>query len=263
MSEIEAKDLNQTKRPVLVQATPAPDAKETKQPEPPKSGLRKLWESWRSVIIVVAVLMMVRSVVADWNDVPTGSMKPTIMEGDRIFVNKLAYGLKVPFTTIHLAHWDVPERGEIVVFNSPYDGTRLVKRVIGLPGDVIEIVDDDVKVNGKLVHYDDVDPSTARVTKWMPANSANTFQEEQLGDHKHAVMKSPLNRSPRSMYGPITVPQGQYFMLGDNRDNSADSRYIGTVPLDNIVGRSSRVVLSLNYDNYYIPRWNRFLAPLP
>jgi signal peptidase I len=204
--------------------------------------------------------MVVRSVVADWNDVPTGSMKPTIMEGDRIFVNKLAYGLKVPFTTIHLAHWDTPQRGEIVVFNSPYDGTRLVKRVIGLPGDKIEIVDDEVRVNGQAVKYDDVDPN---VVKWMPPNSPNTFYEEELGDHRHAVMKNPLNPSPRSNFGPITVPPGQYFMLGDNRDNSADSRYIGTVPLNNIVGRSSRVVLSLNYDNYYIPRWNRFFTHLP
>jgi signal peptidase I len=258
MSDVDIKETSETKRPVLL--SDAKDGGETKTPEAPKGFWRRTWEGWRSVIIVVAVLMMVRSVVADWNDVPTGSMKPTIMEGDRIFVNKLAYGLKVPFTTIHLAHWDTPQRGEIVVFNSPADGTRLVKRVVGIPGDEIVMVDNELLVNGKRVEYDDVDPS---VTRWMPSNSDNVFHEEQLGDHKHAMMTNVFARNPRSTFGPIKVPEGQYFMLGDNRDNSADSRYIGTVPLDNIVGRSSRVVLSLNYDNYYIPRWTRFFAPLP
>src|SRR3954467_3698458 len=85
--------------------------------------------------VIILVLTSFRSAIADWNIVPTGSMNPTIIEGDRIFVNKLAYGLKVPFTTWHLAHWDAPARGEIVVFNSPTDGTRLVKRVVALPGD--------------------------------------------------------------------------------------------------------------------------------
>jgi signal peptidase I len=261
MSEIEAKE-TANKRPVLLQDSVDPnskDAKDAKGSEEPKGFWRRTWEGWRSVIIVVAALMVVRSVVADWNDVPTGSMKPTIMEGDRIFVNKLAYGLKVPFTTIHLAHWNTPHRGEIVVFNSPKDGTRLVKRVVGLPGDTILMLNNQLTVNGQRVEYDNVDPS---VTKWMPANNGNIFAEEELADHKHAVMSSPLQPAMRT-FGPITVQQGEYFMLGDNRDNSADSRYIGPVPLDNIVGRSSRVVLSLNYDNYYIPRWNRFFAPLP
>src|ERR1044071_4792661 len=100
---------------------------------------------WREHIRPLAVLLIalfsVRSSLADWNIVPTGSMKPTIVEGDRIFVNKLAYGLKVPFTTMHLLHWSQPSRGEIVVFNSPVDGTRLVKRIVGVPGDVIQMID--------------------------------------------------------------------------------------------------------------------------
>ena len=211
------------------------------------------------MIIVVVVLMMVRSVIADWNDVPTGSMKPTIMEGDRIFVNKLAYGLKVPFTTIHLAHWDKPDRGEIVVFNSPEDGTRLVKRVVGLPGDEIVMIDNKLIVNGQHVEYEAVDPA---VTRWMPAHSGGIFAEEKLGEHTHAVMSTPIQPAMRT-FGPKKVPAGEYFVMGDNRDNSKDSRYIGFVPLDNIVGRSSRVVLSLNYDNYYLPRLNRFFRSLP
>ena len=105
-----------------------------------KVRARRIWREWvRPVIPVVAVLLVVRSAVADWNDVPTGSMKPTILEGDRIFVNKLAYDLKVPFTGWSLWSFDGPGRGDIVVFFSPDNGTRMVKRVVGLPGDTLEL----------------------------------------------------------------------------------------------------------------------------
>src|SRR5215831_15298421 len=98
----------------------------------------KWWkQTVRPLLIVALIIFSIRSSLADWNDVPTGSMKPTILEGDRIFVNKLAYDLKVPFTTWHVAEWSNPKRGEIVVFDSPKDGQRLVKRVIGVPGDTV------------------------------------------------------------------------------------------------------------------------------
>ena len=90
-----------------------------------------------SLLVAVLIATSIKSAIADWNTVPTGSMKPTIVEGDRIFVNKLAYDLKVPYTTFHIAEWDNPKRGEIVVFYSPEDGKRLVKRVVGTPGDTI------------------------------------------------------------------------------------------------------------------------------
>src|SRR5688572_25322377 len=100
---------------------------------------RFLRQTLAPIALTVLVLCSFRSAVADWNIVPTGSMNPSIVEGDRIFVNKLAYGLKVPFTTWHLAHWDQPARGEIVVFVSPGDGMRMVKRIVGLPGDTVEM----------------------------------------------------------------------------------------------------------------------------
>src|SRR5580765_2226762 len=107
----------------------------------------------RPMLILAAILFSIRSSLADWNDVPTGSMKPTIIEGDRVYVNKLAYDLKVPFTTWHLAQWANPQRGDIVVFYSPYDGKRLVKRVIGLPGDIVELHNDNLILNGQPVKY--------------------------------------------------------------------------------------------------------------
>src|SRR5437588_9038191 len=120
---------------------------------------RKLWKKEIQPLVILAlVLFAIRSSLADWNDVPTGSMKPTILEGDRVFVNKLAYDLKVPFTTWHIAEWSDPQRGDIVVFYSPKDGQRLVKRVIGLPGDTVESRDDRLIINGQPVGYAPPDP---------------------------------------------------------------------------------------------------------
>src|SRR5947209_242579 len=124
----------------MTEPTSSPAAAEP--PAPPaavESRGRWLWRQVRAFVFIFVILAALRSAVADWNDVPSGSMIPTILEGDRIFVNKLAYDLKVPFTTVHLATWDNPSRGDIVVFFSPDEGTRLVKRVIALPGDTIEL----------------------------------------------------------------------------------------------------------------------------
>src|SRR3954466_10033334 len=119
-----------------------------------RSRMRKLLkEEVLPLAILAVVLFSIRSSLADWNDVPTGSMKPTILEGDRVFVNKLAYDLKVPFTTLHIAEWSAPRRGDIVVFYSPKDGRRLVKRAVGLPGDMIELRDDQLFINSEAVEY--------------------------------------------------------------------------------------------------------------
>src|SRR5262245_44086320 len=114
--------------------------------------LSRIGEIVRKHVLPLAVLILVltsfRSAIADWNDVPSGSMRPTILEGDRIFVNKLAYGLKVPFTTMHLARWASPARGEVVIFFSPDEGLRMVKRVVGLPGDTVQMIDNRLYING-------------------------------------------------------------------------------------------------------------------
>src|SRR4026208_2347671 len=105
----------------------------------------------RPLLILALILFSIRSSLADWNVVPSGSMQPTILEGDRVFVNKLAYDLKVPFTTWHVAEWSNPKRGDMVFFYSPYDGHRLVKRVIGLPGDTLELRNEILVLNGQPV----------------------------------------------------------------------------------------------------------------
>src|SRR5215204_5480703 len=135
---------------------------EKPQDEPQGKITRFVHQQVKPFVFVVLILCMVRSSIADWNDVPTGSMNPTIIEGDRIFVNKLAYDLKVPFTTWHLAQWGDPRRGDVVVFYSPADGIRLVKRVIGEPGDVIELRDNHLFVNGAAAAYQPLDPEIVK-----------------------------------------------------------------------------------------------------
>jgi signal peptidase I len=226
-----------------------------------RSRARRWWRKelpqW---LILVVALCSIRSSLADWNDVPTGSMKPTILEGDRVYVNKLAYDLKVPFTTWHLAQWSDPQRGDVVVFFSPHDGKRLVKRVVGLPGDTLELRDDALVLNGQPVEYKALPPDRLRD---MPPleRSSQVFASEQLSGQPHAVAAIPRVRAMRN-FGPYRVPDGHYFMMGDNRDNSFDSRYFGPVARKRIVGRASAVALSFDRQNYWIPRWRRFFTAI-
>jgi signal peptidase I len=223
--------------------------------------IRLVWKKEIQPLLVLAlVLCSLRSSLADWNDVPTGSMKPTIQEGDRVFANKLAYDLKVPFTTWHLAEWANPHRGDIAVFYSPYDGTRLVKRVIGLPGDTIELRQNRLLVNGAPLDYQPV-PEQA-LDSIAPADRfGQVLATEQLPRRPHLVAAIP-NIAARRDFGPIQVPEGSYFMMGDNRDNSFDSRFFGPVHRRQIVGRATTTVLSLDKAHGYSPRWNRTLKPL-
>lgn len=212
------------------------------------------------MLIVGLVVFALRSSFADWNDVPTGSMKPTILEGDRVFVNKLAYDLKVPFTTRHIAEWSNPRRGEIVVFYSPKDGTRLVKRVVGLPGDTIELRQNNLIINGEPIHYQAIAESLLRDVSPMD-RASHVFAAEELTSQPHPVAAFPAVNALRD-FGPIQVPEGRYFMMGDNRDDSFDSRYFGAVERKLIVGKATAVVLSFDRNNYWVPRWQRFFTSL-
>jgi signal peptidase I len=214
----------------------------------------------RPLLILAIIMFSIRSSLADWNVVPSGSMQPTILVGDRVLVNKLAYDLKVPFTTWHIAEWSNPQRGDIVVFFSPKDGTRLVKRVIGLPGDTVELRNDQLVINGQPVDYTTLEPKIPEQLSGLERAHA-IFATEQLPTHAHAVMA--INGIPaKRTFGPVQVSDGHYFMMGDNRDNSFDSRFFGTVDRSQIVGRASSVVLSLDKSNYWLPRWSRTCSSL-
>jgi signal peptidase I len=214
----------------------------------------------RPLLIFLLIMFSIRSSLADWNVVPSGSMQPTILVGDRLLVNKLAYDLKVPFTTWHIAEWSSPQRGDIVVFFSPKDGTRMVKRVIGVPGDTIELRNGQLSINDQTVDYTTLEPTVSKQLA-DPERAQAIFATEQLPDHPHAVMA--MNGVPAMRtFGPVHVSADHYFMMGDNRDNSFDSRYFGTVDRSQIAGRTSSVVLSLDKSKYWRPRWSRTCSSL-
>jgi signal peptidase I len=222
---------------------------------------KNLWRESKSLLLIIVIMTAVRSAIADWNDVPTGSMNPTIVQGDRVFINKLAYDLKVPFTTWHLAQWSNPKRGDIVVFFSPVDGQRLVKRVVGLPGDQIELSHDRLLINGRPAEYDPLPADTGRDVP-PDKDGLRVYAEEKAdGMPFHPITILPQRPALRT-FGPITVPAGKYFMMGDNRDNSNDSRFWGTVDRNRIVGRAVAVVISLDHQHYFEPRWDRCFAGL-
>lgn len=217
---------------------------------------KKVLNEIRIFVLMILIVSSLRSALADWNDVPTGSMKPTIQEGDRVVVNKLAYDLKVPFTTIQITKWADPQRGDIVVLFSPDDGIRLVKRVVAIPGDQVELRQNQLYINGVVAKQ-----SPVATTELAQFGRAYVFAENLTG-HEHQMMTTPDATSPLSSFGPIQVPPGHYFVLGDNRDNSNDSRFIGFIERRRIVGEAVAVAFSLDRARWYKPRFDRFFEGL-
>lgn len=212
-----------------------------------KSSMRQLIKENSGLLLFVLVLFASRSSFADWYVVPTGSMLPTIVEGDRILVDKMAYRLEVPFTDIEIMQTGQPKRGDIVVFNSDKSDNRLVKRLIGEPGDRVAMLDNQLIINGIEVRYEDSDSAL--------------IYNEHLDNLAHSVQFIPVAEA-RDNFTEVLVPKDHYLVLGDNRNNSADSRYYGFVPAREIQGKAHKVLVSLNPQNYYLPRSSRFNLPL-
>ena len=212
--------------------------------------LYKFWKNNRSLIVFIALMSVFRSAVADWYEVPTSSMKPTIEQGDRILTDKMAYDLRVPFTHISLLKSNEPQTGDIIVFDSQAADNRLIKRVIGVPGDTVSLVNNELIINGKKLNYEHVQNNIDSVDK-----------VEILNTKKHTIR---IANVPSQLAGfeTITIPDDYYLAMGDNRDNSADSRVIGLIPRGELLGKANKVIVSLDYDNYYIPRKERVLLSL-
>ena len=225
-----------------------------------RQWIMKLLRGWGfSILAAVLIATSFKSAIAEWNDVPSGSMKPTILVGDRVFVNKLSYGLKIPYTTWYIARWGSPQRGDIVVFYSPLDGKRLIKRLIGLPGDEIALFNNRLYINGKALHYEmmeDVSPNPPGTKRVDPHA---TLSENLLGK-QHPIMISGV-KTPFNSFDPVVVPVGSAFVMGDNRDNSADSRVFGFIDINRIIGRATTIVLSRD-GSFLNPRWERFFKKL-
>ncbi len=227
----------------------------------PRPSFRHLWkQSFLFQFVVLAFLIFgSRSVLADWNYVPSGSMKPSIIEGDAVFVNRMAYDIRVPFTTVSLWHRDDPRRGDVVILYSPADGERLVKRVVALPGDSVAQRGGVLLINGRPLDYR---PREAEGLLPADENARHLFYTEALGEHAHGIMLDAHGLQNHD-FAPLVVPAEHYFVMGDHRDNSADSRYFGVVPRDRILGRAVVVLVSFDPAHAFSPRWSRFFAPLP
>ncbi len=223
--------------------------------------INRIWKEWRiTIFFIVFVIIPAKSSLADWNWVPTGSMNPTILEGDLVYVNKTAYDLRLPLTFYRLSKWSDPKRGDVIICFSPEDGTRLIKRVIGGPGDTIEMKNNILFINSQSADYTRIEPE---YTEYFPFELRNSslLAMEDLDGFRHAVMSTPSNRAIRS-FGPITVPKGNYFIMGDNRDNSRDSRIFGFVERKAIVGKAKGVIVSFDITDKFKPRLKRFFTSL-
>ena len=188
-------------------------------------------------------------------------MNPTILEGDLIFVDKVAYDLRFPLTLHRIAKWSDPERGDIVVCFSPEDGVRLVKRVIAIPGDTISMRHNILYINGeKLMYEAQIDKKyTEYLSKKLKKRSILAM--EDLDGHNHAVMSFPAINAMRD-FNTIVVPEHSYFVMGDNRDNSKDSRSFGFIDRKSIVGKAKGIITSFDITDKYQPRIGRFFSSL-
>lgn len=220
------------------------------------SKRQALLKDVRQLLLVAGLILTGRSVLADWYVVPTGSMKPTILEGDRVFVLKAAYQVRVPFSSVRLFSTGMPSRGDVVVIRNP-DGEAVpfVKRLIGLPGDTVEVRDDALLVNGQVqpVHF-------------LPALADATGQEvligtERLNGNPHPVRLVPGLPCAARTWGPVLVPEGEILVMGDNRDESRDGRYFGTRPVTDLLGRAVGVLWSWQTPWPRGPRLSRFGRP--
>lgn len=222
--------------------------------------IKKLIADNKGFVLFMFGMLVFRTAIADWYAVPSSSMYPNVMIGDRIVANRLAYDIKLPFTDVIVKHVADPQRGDIVTFTSPKDGIRLIKRLVALPGDVVEMRGEQLIINGVTAAYGAPDAS---VTPHLSPDyeGKQIVMNEQILGRKNSILVMPGRPAMRN-FGPVTVPQGEYLMLGDNRDNSADSRYIGFIKRELITGQVKRVAFSLDYDKYFLPRIERFGAAL-
>lgn len=208
-----------------------------------------------SLLPVLVLVLVVRSAVAEPYHIPSGSMMPTLDVGDFIMVTKYSYGVRLPLFDAKVVDIGEPQRGDVVVFRPPWaPGESWIKRIVGLPGDRVVVKDDRVWINGEPVTVEPVgpyrgDPTDSEDATLLQYDAA--VLSEHLGNVEHRIIEIPgvrgsLGGAPDvpNADNPEVVPEGCYFVMGDNRDNSEDSRYHGCVPEERLVGRAAFIWLS-------------------
>ncbi len=203
-----------------------------------------LVEYSQSFFPVLLFVLIIRSFVFEPFRIPSGSMMPTLLQGDFIFVKKYSYGLRLPVSETKFLDTGEPERGDVVVFRLPTDTSiNYIKRVVGLPGDEIVYERHRLTINGEVIELEQAADATREVPKFV----------EQLGERQHDILITNPGYSLKD--GTYRVPEGHYFVMGDNRDNSRDSRFIGAIPETHLVGEAVRIWMHL--DGLSWPRWDR------
>lgn len=213
----------------------------------------------RGFLVFLLAFGFFRTAIADWNPIPSGSMRPTILEGDVVWVNRLAYDFKLPLTDRIVARLGDPQRGDIVTFSSPKDGTRLIKRLVAVPGDVVELQGDVLVINGQAAEYSDIVSLSEPIGPGLQVDA--TRATEAIAGSRRSIQVLPRIAARRA-FGPVVVPPDHFFMLGDNRDNSEDSRFIGFVPRERLIGRAERILVSADIPGDWLPRLERTGKPL-
>jgi signal peptidase I len=216
------------------------------QSGPESRGIAVIIEYSRSFFPVLLFVLVIRSFIFEPFRIPSGSMMPTLLQGDYIFVKKYSYGLRWPVVEKKFLDLGEPERGDVIVFRLPSNPSiNYIKRVVGLPGDRVVYENHQLTINGQQM--------TQTEHPELRLQDSGLVRIERLGDREHAIrIGRPADMSTERVY---VVPDGHYFMMGDNRDNSQDSRYIGAIPETHLVGEAVRIWMHM--DGLEWPTWSR------
>ena len=206
----------------------------------------------KSFFPVLLLVLVLRSFLVEPFQIPSGSMIPTLEVGDFILVNKNTYGIRLPVVGTKIFDRNEPQRGDVMVFFPPHDSRYFIKRIIGLPGDHVRYENKRVYINGERV-------GEKFVAQFPPVGPHTALYEEQVGEVKHTIHKNFVQQVYRMDYwmqpGGRVIPEGLYFMMGDNRDNSTDSRFIDAIPETYLVGEAVRIWMHM--DGFTWPDWGR------
>lgn len=213
-------------------------------------------EFFEAIFFALALALFIRTFIVQAFKIPSGSMIPTLLVGDHILVNKFIYGIPIPFTDKKLVQFKTPARGEVVVFKFPKDPSKdFIKRVVGLPGDRIQMLDGVLRINGEPV------PVMSKGNyEYREASEGEMLQsklyEEVLGNVEHPVIYATDMVPGFRSFAEVTVPEGKLFVMGDNRDRSNDSRYWGFVDIEAVEGRAIAIYWSWDSEDTAL-RWRR------
>ncbi|MDA0679369.1 MAG: signal peptidase I [Proteobacteria bacterium] len=219
---------------------------------PDNAFMDTMIEYSRSFFPVLLFVLVIRSFIFEPFRIPSGSMMPTLIQGDFIFVKKYSFGLRWPVIEKKFIETGSPKRGDVVVFRLPSNPKiNYIKRVVGLPGDVIAYDGARLTINGQLMPVADIADGSP--------DDAGHIYSEVLGNREHLIRhRVSITDNPKSRVQAYEIPDGYYFMMGDNRDNSQDSRYIGAIPETHLVGEAVRIWMHLDLSNgAEWPDWGR------